>query len=257
MTGSHGEVTESWIAEAASEFWSAAGEPGDYPRDLERPILWALPLAIVKTPRLCVGEVNDWLRARGLSPLEVPERDLLGCLVASRGKGFVLLDGSCPVDETRFSLAHEAAHFVLDHWSPRRRAKDVFGDGIVEVLDGLRAPTLQEQVGSILAPVSLGLHVHLLDRTDGGFQSSSVERVEERADRFALELLAPESEVVRRFRRSKPRPCAFAEALDRTQRILRSEFGLPASVSLSYAGLICGRFFRGPSFREWIGLPHS
>src|SRR5579884_3500257 len=112
-TGTRSEMPRPfWLESAAEEFWRAAGEVEPFPRNLEAPVLWALPLFILKVPRLTLSDVRaklaDYDIAFGVGG---PNRSLYGCLVAFAGKGVVMLDGSEAPDELRFSLAHEVGHF--------------------------------------------------------------------------------------------------------------------------------------------------
>ncbi|MBI1884770.1 MAG: ImmA/IrrE family metallo-endopeptidase [Chloroflexi bacterium] len=248
-------MTEGWLERIVEEFWKRAGGPEPFPRNLERPILWALPLALLKLPRLWVSDVEVWLQRRGIAfRLDCGDRPLRGCLVAYGGRGCVLLDGSDPEDERRFSLAHEAAHFLLDYLQPRERAVARLGAAILEVFDGLRGPTVDERVDAVLGRASIGVHTHLMERQpDGVLGCGRIVGAESRADRLALELLAPAGEVqcrVARFRR----PSSFQRGVDLAVEILTGDFGLPAAAAEPYAKLIMRCWRGGPSFREWLGL---
>jgi hypothetical protein len=243
---------EQGMSDIVRAFWEAAGGPEPYPRGLETSVLWALPLAIVKLPNLWIRTVQEWADQRNLLIcLRCPDRPLRACLVANVGRGFVILDGIDSEDERRFSLAHEVAHFLLDYLMPRRRAVSHFGQQITEVLDGHRAPTLEERFSSILTDVPIGVHMHLMDRDDrGAYGRGQVALSEGRADRLALELLAPEAEVrVAAERGSCP------ASPDRIADVLRKDFGLPQSTSLTYATELSEQWHGVPSARDWLGLP--
>ena len=82
------------IQRIAEEFWAQVGEPEPFPRLLEPAVLWVLPLAVFKLPRLWVRDVQGWLAARGVRfQLETGDRPLHGCLFAFGGRGCVLLNG--------------------------------------------------------------------------------------------------------------------------------------------------------------------
>ena len=67
----------------AEEFWAAVGEPEPFPRLLEPAVLWALPLAVFKLPRLWVRDVQGWLARHSIHfLLETSDRPLHGCLLA-------------------------------------------------------------------------------------------------------------------------------------------------------------------------------
>jgi hypothetical protein len=230
--------TPLWVGELAEQFWATAGEPPPFPRDLQRAVALALPLAIVDLPRLRVAAIDTWLaRNRSACRLGVGDRRLRACLVAHGGCGVVFLDGADPPAEHRFSLAHETAHFLVDYWQPRARAVARLGPPVLEVLDGRRAPAPTERIDAVLASVPLGAHVHLMDRTpDRHLASAREDAAERRADLLALEMLAPWAAV----------EAALAEALDAAGRdgaavrrvavdLLITIFGLPVAVATSYA----------------------
>lgn len=240
------------IQHIAEEFWSSVGEPEPFPRLLEPAILWALPVAVFKLPRLWVRDVQVWLADRGIRfQLETGDRPLHGCLLAFGGRGCVLLNGADNGDELRFSLAHEAAHFLLDYYQPRLRAVNRLGPRILEVFDGHRPATVQERFHAVLSHVPVGFHTHLMERQgNGAMGCGATSEHEGGADLLALELLAPELEVrchVAATRRSSghQHPAAIAEL------VLRKEFGLPSTVAMSYAGLLYPTT-RNRSVREWL-----
>lgn len=247
-------MTAAWAEQAARDFWAAAGGPEPFPRDLERAVLWSLPLAVLKFPRLSVSDVETWLARRGiLFRLNCTNRRLRGCLIAYAGRGCVLLDGTDPPDEIRFSLAHEAAHFVLDYLDPRRRAVDRLGEAILEVFDGVRPPTVDERVAGLLSGATLGVHAHFMSRgPDGDLGSSDVAGVEHRANQLALELLAPASELRRRLWK-RGRPTRFQAAVEGAIKVLVADFGLPLPVADNYGRLLARSHYGGPSFKEWMG----
>lgn len=237
----------------AEEFWRCAGRMEPFPRSLEATVSWALPLAIVKLPRLWLAEVHRWLAEREID-FQSPgtNRPLRACLLARGGYGLVFVDGSDPADERRLSLAHEIAHFLWDYLDPRRRALEALGERILPVLDGDRAPSIGEQVDGVLRGVALGTFQHLMERTaSGSISQIAVLEAEDRADRLALELLAPRRIVVDRLMSRGMQwrePAAFAVA----EALLVQDFGLPAPVAKHYGRLLVTGC-RGPrSFREWL-----
>jgi hypothetical protein len=254
-----GTGTERWLAETAAAFWRAAGPPPPFPRDLQTPVTWALPLLVQPLPGLRVDGVRAWLEQAAI-PVGVPgpDRPLHACLVACRGRGAVLLDAEDPENQRRFSLAHEVAHFLVDYLAPRRRVLHRLGPEAAEVLDGHRPPTLDEQVGALLTGITLGVHTHLLHRShDGSIGCGQVIAAESRADRLALELLAPAAAVrivlERRgpLRQGRGRP---DEQADETAGLLMETFGLPATAAAPYGRWLCHHWYREPSVQEWLGI---
>lgn len=245
-------AVEREIVRQAEAFWRQAGLVEDFPRALERPVLWALPLAIVKLPRLGLDSLRQWLRRRQISVYPgVRDRPLRGCLVARGGQGFVFVDGCDPDDERRLSLGHEVAHFIRDYLRPRHKAIQALGEEIIEVLDGRRAPTPEEQLAGVFKRVHVGVFTHLLERNAAG----NVDRIdilvaEDAADRLALELLAPKEQVLRRVG-LKTEPSGQPQQV--ATRVLVRDFGLPPSAAKRYANFLVNGQTPPRSFREWLG----
>jgi Zn-dependent peptidase ImmA (M78 family) len=178
---------------------------------------------------------------------------LHGCLVAFKGKGAVIVDGSDSGPEIRFTIAHEISHFLLDYVAPRQRAIERLGPSLVDVVDALRQPTAEEHTHAILSGVSLAFYAHFMHRDEFRGGSLITLESEDQADRLAFELLAPEEEVWRSLPKSlRTRP--FAAKLGTVRRILVRRFGLPAEASTRYAATFCRSHFGGVSVREWLGV---
>ena len=138
-------MTDQEIIVRAGRFWRLAGQVEPFPRLLERAIAWALPLTLVKLPRLSFPDLRAWLTQRDIPFIfSHSDRCLRACLIAKAGSGIVFLDGSDPDDERRFSLAHEVAHFILDYLEPRERGIELLGAAGLEVLDGRLCMEIQK-----------------------------------------------------------------------------------------------------------------
>ncbi len=245
-------MVERRIARAAERFWSQAGGRPAPPADMERAVLWALPLDVQPVPGLTVARIAAWLSARGLPHLPLgPARRLRGCLLACRGQGVVFVEADDPPEEQRFTLAHEAAHFLLDYQEKRERALARLGEAIRPVLDGERPPTRQERLHALLADVPLGLHAHLMERGPDGAPCLEAADAECDADRLALELLAPEREVLALVQATGG--ATYAARVSRAADALAARFGLPRAVAEGYARRLL-RLTGGPSVAEWLGL---
>jgi hypothetical protein len=221
-------VTELLVLELAQRFWQRAGGEEPFPRELRRPLAYALPLGIVELPRLRPAALGRHLERRGLAcrGLAAADRPLRAALVALAGHGFVFLDGTDPADERRFSLAHEVAHFLADYWWPRQRIERRVGPASLEVLDGRRPPTRVERIDAALGGLQLTAHVHLMERTpDGHVAGAAIDRAEQTADTLALELLAPAEQAL----------SALGPAPADPARLLAERFGLPPAVARRYA----------------------
>ena len=238
-------------AERAKEFWRWASLPNEFPRDMERAVACALPLAVFRLPKLTVGAVSQELISREIGvPEESSTRRLKGCLFACAGQGLVFLDGSDPPDEIRFILAHEASHFLLHHLGPRKEAARKLGDSILEVLDGARLPTPSESLAGVLRGVKLGQYRHAMQRRGTGrIISADVARMEAEADRLAFELLAPMADVYRRM-------SAYHGTSDLNRTRIANElvnaFGMPTRPASDWADQIASILHAPQSFRAWF-----
>lgn len=219
---------------AIEQFWQRCGEIEPFPRNLERAISLALPLTLVKLPHLGLYGVESWFEDRGTSfRFNCRSRAVRGCLVAFGGKGLVFVDGADPEDEVRFTIAHEAGHFIVDYLLIRQRAISKLGAKITEVFDGLRLPSVAERVHALLGGASLGVYTDLMEREDvGPLAASEVWDIEDRADRLALALLAPPEDVLSEADTSA---ATFDERRASVIEVLHGRFGLPASVAEIYA----------------------
>ncbi|MBX6771846.1 MAG: ImmA/IrrE family metallo-endopeptidase [Chloroflexi bacterium] len=240
-----------WVGEAAREFWEAAGGPEPFPRDLRAPLARALPVALVPLPRPRTQDVEGWLRRREVAfSFEAGDCPLRACLVAYNGRGIIFLDGADPPAEQRFSLAHEIAHFLRHYWLPRQEVAARLGPAAIGVLDGERAPTVEERIDALLARTWLGVHVHLLPR--GAADLERVIEAEREADLLACELLAPSDQVLAGIAPG-PGP-ARRQAVEAR---LREEFGLPPGPAARYAARLVPPGPRPGWLLERLGLGGS
>jgi len=180
------------------------------------------------------------------------DRELHACLIAFGGRGLVFLDGKDPLDELRFSLAHEVGHFIIDYFEPRRIAEARFGPDIANVLDGRRPPTVEERGAAILSNTMIGVYRHLMARTPSGeIGCSRIAEAENTADQLALELLAP-AEFVKEFLAANLKNGKRSQA--EITRVLREKFGLPTSVAVRYSLRFEPADKKDRSVKEWLGI---
>jgi hypothetical protein len=216
----------------AEAFWEWAGPPGPFPRRMRAALPRALPLTVEERPGLRLREVLLWLAERGVRlPAELTEgqhdRPLHACL-ACHGRGhFLFLEKEDGPAEQRFSLAHEAAHFLRDYLWPRLEAERRLGAGALAVFDGERPATTAERIQFLLRNVSVAAHVHLLARDGRGAPTGPEAEAERCADRLAYELLAPADVVL-------PEDVGAVEL----ERRLEEECGLPAEHARRYARML-------------------
>jgi hypothetical protein len=244
-------MTEWEITANAERFWRDAGEVEAFPRSLERAVSWALPLTIIKLARLGLDDLRRWLTQRRVPcSIAFAERPLRGALLARAGHGLVFLDGSDPDEERRFSLAHEVAHFICDYLEPRERALQVLGDAGCDLFDGRRHPAPEERLTAALCEVDLGFYTHWMDRRpDGTVAQAAVLAAEDRADRLALELLAPRLAVVAQLDQLDQE-----RSVETAAGVLRGYFGLPPGPASRYAAMVLAHCRADRSFRSWLGL---
>ena len=233
--------------EIAEKFWAGTNLETLLPRPIEQAIALNFPVTIVKLPEVNVRAVEQWLR-RHFCSFKVPscERDLMGCLFAHRGQGFIFVCGSDSSEEQRFTLAHDMAHFLVDYWRPRQRVIKALGPSITEVLDGERAASLEERAEAILSHIRLGSHWHLFPRRGVDPEDDlRIATVEARADDLGLELVAPRHRILEILNDSTVEECDDPRAIC---NLLGFTFGLPAYV---FAEIISGlRPKRVPTFLE-------
>lgn len=226
------------VRDLAAATWGAAPEAVRDDRDVEAAVVWASPIVVVSMPRLQMASANRWLAERGAPSLPDDPGALKGLLVAWRGYAAILLDGTMPAPERRFTLAHEHGHFLLDYV---RRRERVLRDAprLVEVIDGHRPPTDADRAQAALARVPIGLHTHLLHRDDHGGTGASTAFSEDEASVYALELLAPWDYLLSLLRSLAAPGEGYPERLRSATEAVAAEFGLPreAAKARAAAGL--------------------
>lgn len=249
-------MLETRVHRTAEKFWKPASDiQSRFPRDIESAIAWSLPLFVVRLPRLWIHDVERYLRERQLPVVIGPaaDRRLHGCVLAIRGKGLIIVDGTDKPPQVRFTIAHEAAHFMLDYQEPRLRAVERLGANIQSVLDGERALEPEERIDGLLANAPVGLYAHFMHRDGAGFGSERILEAESQADQLAFELIAPETEVWRVLPKGFVKR-GYEQRLTTVRRLLVRRFGLPTEVAPQYATSLCRSRFGGATVREWLGM---
>lgn len=236
-------------ADTVRSFWEAVGEFEPYPRTLERPILLALPVVIVKLQKLTIQRIETWLSQRGAGiTLGCSDRPLRGCLVVRFGGAFIFIDGTDTPDEQRFALAHEVGHYLAEYWIPRKKAIEKFGSQISDVFDGRRTPTVSERLGSMLLGVRLQSLTRLINRNDSfECENASVWEAESEADKIGLTLLAPPQVVLAQL---NPVVSRYEGRANEITGILVERFGLPRQIARRYGAKLLAISGRGRSWTE-------
>jgi hypothetical protein len=219
------DLQPAWLTEAVTLIWGEQ-PPASFPRDIELAVLWHLPLAIIEMEDLSGLSLSAWLRERGVDlPVHTAPGGLRGAIVAFAGSGVLFLDARDDPAERRVTVAHETSHFAVDYWLPRLELSER-APQLLEVVDGLRRPSPEDHVDSLLARIPLGVHIHLFERDrTGGVLDPAVAEVEERATRVAWELLAPFADVSR---------CVASDDEFNAVRVLEKDFGLPRATAREY-----------------------
>jgi hypothetical protein len=239
------------VENTVQEFWALAGTTPSYPCAIKTAIILTMPLELYPIADLRVKDVLDWAERIRLNCLiRGRDRRLHGCLIADRGKGTIFFDTGDHENEQRFTLAHELAHFLLDYQAPRQRALTILGETILPVLDGDRPPELAERLHAVLSAVPLGVMSHLMERPDEGLPSNIVIDVEDRANRLALELLAPVLPLQELMEQATT-PRGFNTRLIFLTKQLITEYGLSEAIASSYARYILHQLGE-PTFRDWL-----
>lgn len=241
-------AAEGWLTRAADAIWAHHRAPAPYPRSLEPVARYGFGCQLVALPGLRLALVCDWLRQRGCPlPEEARDRPLRGCLVAAPGARFLFTDRRDPEDERRYTTAHELAHLWLEIEAPREGVRQHLGAAALAVVDGCRPPTAAERLRAWLHRVPLGVSCHLLERDSLlGLADGGTLLAEERADRLALELLAPEEEAICQLPGSLP----WREWVPAGASALAVWAGLPATIAEAYARRLAPAVEAGPSFIE-------
>ncbi|RKG78559.1 ImmA/IrrE family metallo-endopeptidase [Corallococcus sp. CA049B] len=218
----------AWLGEAVEA--SGFPPPEVFPYDIAADAPLRLPVRPVGLRDLTSEKVRQWLAQRGRTVEVGYHRAMHGCMVAWEGKGLVFFDRDDSPAHQRFTVAHELGHFFLDHLQPRKRALDFFGEGIRDVLDQRRPPTREESLTSALEGIPIGVQIHLMDRgPTGAVGTGVVARSEQRADRLALDWLAPEK-LARQVMKAGPQ--------ETQEQRLGQYFGLPEHMAETYARIL-------------------
>lgn len=242
------QLVDPFIEKVAADFWGSAGINTRGPRDLAFAARLTLPLDIVALPDLSVQNVKKWLQGKDALYLpDVPDSPLFGLLALYRGNGVIFLEEKDDHRNQRFTLAHEVAHFLLDCSHPRERAVQWLGTKVLDIFDGRRSATQEEQIISAFTDMEMTPHVHLLPRFENtGAWVEQRGKAEERADVLALELLAPAYEVSAVLREQGVAG-DYTGCLSTADNLLREVYELPELKAGYYARRLARGITGGPS----------
>lgn len=249
-------IVTSYIETIAKNFWCQVGRAkSGPPYDIAGAISLQMPLDIVSLSELTLGKIDQWLVNKGIKiPISVNDRYLHGFILVKKGTGFIFVNGTDNEDERLYTIAHEASHFILDYKIPRDMAIAKIGDGVENVLDGLRQPTLDEQINGIISGISVQPFTHLLEKDgDGSFTNIKVFDAENNADALAIELLAPHNEVIKATlcgRKKMPFDLFDQLCLD----LLISKYRVPETIAKQYSKRLAYFVTGGPSIMNKLGF---
>lgn len=185
----------------------------------------------------------------------VQDRLLHGFLLTQHGDGIIFINGTDSEPERRFTLAHEVAHFLIEYYLPRQKAIREFGEGIIEVLNGLRKPTVDERVHGLVKSISVKTSTHLVEKFGkGDFLKHKIWQAENDADELAIELLAPFHKVCLIVKSMPDTTDTSHNLLGEVYELLTNRFLLPESISDNYSHRIVHAIRGGESVREKLSL---
>ena len=240
-----GGSTEYW----ADWFWERAGGRRGFPADIGYAVMSALEVYIEEVSGLTTRMAASRAGRGGVGA----ERALRGCVVVNRAGVGILVEKGDDEGEKRFTIAHEAAHYILEVRRHRERAEDRMGRDFAGVLYGLREATPTERIDAWLNDVRSDQILHFMDRAPGGgYGCARTMDAECAADDLALELIAPRSDMEEAS--SSLGRMGFAESLKAARRIAERRYGLPGVIAEVYASRVVWELRGGPSSAERFGF---
>jgi len=243
------------IIKTAKEFWETAGGINAFPCDISGAVNLVLPIDIVCLSELSLKKIENWLNKRKIYlDIEFDDRLLHGFILISRGSGFIFVNGTDSEEERKYTIAHEASHFLLDYKLPRDIAVKKLGRTILEVIDGYREPTIEEKVDGMLYSAMIKPYTHLLEKVgDGTFKNLNILNSENDADALALELLAPSSSVIKDTNPNKNK-ISYYDFKNQCYYILRSKYLIPDTIAEIYSSKLSYVATGAPSIISKLGL---
>jgi hypothetical protein len=244
------------VKQVAEDFWKPIPSYRTFPVDIERAIAFSnLPLHIDLIPILDIDHVNQWIQSNGF-PARIDKENcaLHGFLLAREGHGIIFVNGTDKQEERRFTIAHELAHFLFDYHLPRINYLRLYGDSILEILDGKRLPTIEERLTFIVSELPSPFFTHALDITGiTAYERSQICSIEWQTDTLAFEILAPFHIVISLLKKQKLEK-RFETIFRQASNLLVTDFGLPANLASSYAKHLATYLSGGITLAEEWGI---
>ena len=237
----------------ANWFWKLADGPIGYPVDISYAVMSALEVYVEEVANLTTGAAEARSGGGKGAHEKIAERAIHGCLLVGRSGAAILVEKNDDADEKRFTVAHEAAHFILEVKRHQERAALRMGRDFLGVLHGLREATPDERVDAWLRDARPSALVHFMDRAPtGGYGCTRTLDAECLADDLAVEILAPRAELIRSL--SALGSIGFSEALRAARHIAERRFGLPPTIAERYAQRTVWQLRGGASTAERFGF---
>ncbi|MFL5788101.1 MAG: ImmA/IrrE family metallo-endopeptidase [Flavisolibacter sp.] len=248
-------ITSPYIERIAQDFWKQTGQQWIAPYDINCAVSLLLPIDIVSLCELSLEKVDQWLSQRGIKiPIDINDRYLHGFVLVSQGNGFIFINGTDTEEERRYTVAHEVSHFILDYKILRDEAVRKLGTVVLDVLDGLREPTVEERISGLLKDVIVRPFTHLLEKEgDGSFKNSRIFDSENRADTLALELLAPHDEITHAILKGNVK-ISFPAFHEKCIDLLVNKYRLPLPIAEQYSKRLAYSVTGGPSIINKLGF---
>lgn len=248
--GEHSVSTRYW----ADWFWKRAGGRSDFPIDIGYAAMCALEVYVEEVADLTTdaavyrsGHFNTH------SPENIGERRIHGCLIVGRSGAAILVEKNDDEAQKRFTIAHEAAHFIVEVRRLQERAACKLGHDFTDVLHGLREASPTERIDVWLHNVRTDAFVHFMDRTPSGeYGCVRTKDAERLADDLAVEILAPRSALIESL--SSFGRMDFSESLLTVRHVAERRFGLPTEIAERYANRVVWQLKGGPSTAERFGF---
>src|SRR5262249_1194000 len=93
-------MTDEDLEEIAADFWAETALGDVFPRNIEQALALKLPVTVVKLSMVTVRTIGHWLQKHHRCPaFPAYRRDLMGCLYADGGQGFIFVCGADEPEE--------------------------------------------------------------------------------------------------------------------------------------------------------------
>lgn len=247
--GEHSVSTRYW----ADWFWKRVNDGPVFPVDIGYAAMCALEVYVEEVADLTTGAAVSRSKHFNAQDHEnIGERRIHGCLIVGRSGAAILVERNDNEREKRFTIAHEAAHFIVEVRRLQERAACKLGHDLTDVLHGIREASPTERIDAWLHNVRADGFVHFMDRTPSGeYGCVRTKDAERLADDLAVEILAPRSALIESL--SSFGRMDFSESLITARHVAERRFGLPSIIAEWYANRIVWQLNGGPSTAERFG----